>query len=122
MAEPVGLGRIRGGRVRVVECLALSTRQSQILDFVHHYVLDHAYPPSVREIGDGVGISSTSVVDYNLRVLAKRGYIRRDPEISRGIELLDNEGERLPDRVAVPVLGQIAAGSPIEAIEGHQER
>ncbi|HLZ09814.1 MAG TPA: transcriptional repressor LexA, partial [Chloroflexota bacterium] len=100
----------------------LSTRQTQILAFVHSYVSDHAYPPSVREIGDGVGISSTSVVDYNLRVLAKRGYIRRDPEISRGIELLDNEGERLPDRVAVPVLGQIAAGAPIEAIEGHQER
>lgn len=105
-----------------VDTRRLSTRQSNILQFVQTYVSDHAYPPSVREIGDGVGISSTSVVDYNLRVLAKRGYIRRDPEISRGIELLDTEGERLPDRVAVPVLGQIAAGAPIEAIEGHQER
>ncbi|MCL4499158.1 MAG: transcriptional repressor LexA [Chloroflexi bacterium] len=82
---------------------------------------DHSYPPSVREIGDGVEITSTSVVDYNLKVLAKRGYIRRDPDISRGIELLDNDGERLPERVSVPIRGQIAAGVPIEAIEGHFE-
>jgi repressor LexA len=100
----------------------MSTRQSQILDFVHHYVRDHSYPPTVREIGDGVGISSTSVVDYNLRVLAKRGLLRRDPDISRGIELLDGSAEPLAARVSVPVLGQIAAGSPIEAIEGHAEQ
>jgi repressor LexA len=100
----------------------MSTRQSQILDFVRHYVREHSYPPTVREIGDGVGISSTSVVDYNLRVLAKRGAIRRDPDISRGIELLDGTSERMAERVSVPVRGQIAAGSPIEAIEGHAEQ
>jgi repressor LexA len=104
-----------------VDYRRLSTRQTQILEFVHSFVREHTYPPTVREIGDGVGITSTSVVDYNLRVLAKRGYIRRDPDISRGIELLDNDGERLPERVSVPVLGQIAAGSPVEAIEGHAE-
>jgi repressor LexA len=105
-----------------MESRRLSTRQTQILEFVRHYVSDHSYPPTVREIGDGVGITSTSVVDYNLRVLAKRGYIRRDNDISRGIELLDNDGERLPERISVPVLGQIAAGAPIEAVEGHVER
>ena len=105
-----------------MESRRLSTRQTQILEFIRHYVREHAYPPSVREIGDGVSITSTSVVDYNLRVLAKRGYIRRDPDISRGIELLDNDGERLPERVSVPVLGQIAAGAPIEAIEDRTER
>jgi len=105
-----------------VEYRRLSTRQTQILEFIRQFVRDHAYPPSVREIGDGVGITSTSVVDYNLRVLAKRGYIRRDPDISRGIEILDNDGERLAERVSVPVMGQIAAGAPIEAIEGHAER
>jgi repressor LexA len=99
----------------------LSTRQSQILDFVRHYVREHSYPPTVREIGDGVEISSTSVVDYNLRVLAKRGLLRRDPDISRGIEVLEDPSERLADRVSVPVKGQIAAGSPIEAVEGHAE-
>ncbi len=100
----------------------LSSRQTRILEFVQHYVREHAYPPTVREIGDGVSISSTSVVDYNLRVLAKRGFIRRDPDISRGIELLDEEGDRMADRVSVPVKGQIAAGSPIEAVEGHVEQ
>jgi repressor LexA len=106
-----------------VESRRLSTRQTQILDFVHHYVSEHSYPPTVREIGDGVGISSTSVVDYNLRVLAKRGYLRRDPSISRGIEMLDGSGERetLAERVSVPIVGQIAAGSPIDAVEGHPE-
>ncbi|HVC33835.1 MAG TPA: transcriptional repressor LexA [Chloroflexota bacterium] len=105
-----------------MESRRLSTRQRQILEFIRWYVREHTYPPSVREIGDGVGITSTSVVDYNLRVLAKRGFIRRDPDISRGIEVLDNDGERLPERISVPVLGQIAAGAPIEAIEDRTER
>ena len=104
-----------------MEYRRLSNRQTQILDFIRQFMRDHSYPPSVREIGDGVEITSTSVVDYNLKVLAKRGYIRRDPDISRGIELLDNDGERLPERVSVPIRGQIAAGVPIEAIEGHFE-
>lgn len=104
-----------------MESRRLSTRQGQILEYIREYVRDHAYPPSVREIGDGVGITSTSVVDYNLRVLAKRGYIRRDPSISRGIELFDQDGERLPERVSVPVRGQIAAGAPIDAIEDRTE-
>lgn len=105
-----------------METPRLSTRQNQILDFVRRYARDHAYPPTVREIGDGAGITSTSVVDYNLRVLAKRGLIRRDPSISRGIELLEDQPERLSERVSVPVLGQIAAGTPIEAIEDSSER
>jgi repressor LexA len=105
-----------------VEIRRLSARQGQILEFVRHYVSEHSYPPTVREIGDGVGISSTSVVDYNLRVLAKKGHLRRDPDISRGIEILDGDMERMAERISVHVLGQIAAGAPIEAIEGHAER
>src|SRR5579859_6079871 len=108
-------------RVTAVETRRLSTRQTRILEFVQIYVRQHAYPPTVREIGDGVEISSTSVVDYNLRVLAKRGYLRRDPDISRGIELLNEESERMSERVSVPVMGRIAAGAPIEAVEGHVE-
>ncbi|HEX5415457.1 MAG TPA: transcriptional repressor LexA [Chloroflexota bacterium] len=99
----------------------LTTRQASILDFVRQYLRDHSYPPTVREIGDGVGISSTSVVDYNLRVLVSRGLLRRDPAISRGIELMDEDGDQLANRVEVPILGQIAAGLPIEAVEGHPE-
>jgi repressor LexA len=73
------------------------------------FIDDHDYPPSIRQIQDACEISSTSVVDYNLRALEKAGYIRRDREISRGIELV---GKR-PRVVAVPIIGTIAAGQPI---------
>ena len=56
----------------------LSERQKNILKYIQSYVDERGYPPSIREIGDRVGISSTSVVDYNLRVLERDGYIRRD--------------------------------------------
>ena len=105
----------------MVETRRLTIRQASILEFLRKYLQDHSYPPTVREIGDGVGISSTSVVDYNLRVLANRGLLRRDPAISRGIELIEEDGNSMAGRVKVPILGQIAAGVPIEAIEGHPE-
>jgi repressor LexA len=95
----------------------LSARQERMLQFIGEFRMRHGYPPTVREIGRAAGISSTSVVDYNLNVLEKGGYIRRDREISRGIELLGDAGERTRS-VSVPVVGQIAAGQPIEAIEG----
>lgn len=90
----------------------LSTKQQRILNFVRSFVEENAYPPSIRDILSGCHISSTSVVDYNLKALEKAGYIRRDREVSRAIELLDGTGRR-PRVVAVPVLGQIAAGAPI---------
>ncbi|MXY59455.1 MAG: repressor LexA, partial [Chloroflexi bacterium] len=62
---------------------AISTRQQQILDFLREYHTDRSYMPSIREIQLACGISSTSVVDYNLRLLERDGYIRRDPDISR---------------------------------------
>ncbi len=75
----------------------LSTRQQAILDFIRGFVRDHGYPPTVREIGTNVGISSTSVVDYNLRILTERGLLKRDQEISRGISLVeDDEPEPVP--------------------------
>lgn len=90
----------------------LSAKQQRILDFVHAFVDDNSYPPSIRDILGGCGISSTSVVDYNLKALERAGYIRRDREVSRAIELLDGRGHR-SRVVSVPVLGQIAAGAPI---------
>ena len=81
---------------------------------------ERGYPPSIREIGDRVGISSTSVVDYNLRVLERDGYIRRDREVSRGLELVGSprsQRQAQPRLVRIPVIGRIAAGLPIEAIE-----
>lgn len=68
----------------------LSPRQSAILAFVREFIAEHSYPPCNREIRDGCGISSSSVVDYNLTILAKLGYIRRHPEIARGITLVPN--------------------------------
>ena len=66
----------------------LSERQKNILKYIEAYVDERGYPPSIREIGDRVGISSTSVVDYNLKVLERDGHIRRDREVSRGLELV----------------------------------
>jgi repressor LexA len=90
----------------------LSAKQQRILAFVHSFVDDNSYPPSIRDILSGCSISSTSVVDYNLKALERAGYIRRDREVSRAIELLDGKGHR-SRVVSVPVLGQIAAGTPI---------
>jgi repressor LexA len=90
---------------------ALSERQQNMLRFIRDYISDHARPPTVREIGNAVGISSTSVVDYNLRVLERDGHLKRERELSRGIEL---PGRGAP---SIQVIGRIAAGEPIEAIE-----
>jgi repressor LexA len=90
----------------------LSGKQQSILDFVRKFIRDKDYPPSIRDIQLGCGISSTSVVDYNLKALERLGFIRRDREVSRAIELLDGSGRR-PSTVAVPIIGTIAAGQPI---------
>jgi repressor LexA len=91
---------------------ALSPRQQKITDFIYRFWEDKGYPPTIRDIVAGCGISSTSVVDYNLNILEKQGYIRRHREVSRGIELVSRPpapGARLQ----VPIIGQIAAGEPI---------
>ena len=90
---------------------ALSPKQRAILEFIRGYIGERDYPPAIRDIQQGCGISSTSVVDYNLKRLEERGYLRRDREISRAIELLDGTGRRRA--LTVPVLGKIAAGQPI---------
>ena len=91
---------------------ALSTKQQYIIDFIRHSLVEWGYPPSIREIVTECGISSTSVVDYNLNILEKAGYIRRHPEISRGIELLTRSPA--PGHLLhIPIIGQIAAGEPI---------
>ncbi len=90
----------------------LSPKQQSILRFIRRFIEEHDYPPSIRQIQDGCRISSTSVVDYNLKKLEGEGYIRRDREVSRAIELLERGGRR-PRALAVPIIGQIAAGQPI---------
>jgi repressor LexA len=92
----------------------LSAKQQGIFRFLEEFIEAHDYPPSIRDIQNGCDISSTSVVDYNLKRLEEKGFIRRDREVSRGIELLGGTGVRRRRRtVPVPVLGKIAAGLPI---------
>jgi repressor LexA len=90
----------------------LSGKQQRILDFIRTFIDDHDYPPSIRQIQEACDISSTSVVDYNLRALEKSGHIRRDREVSRAIEILHATGKR-SRVIAVPIIGTIAAGQPI---------
>lgn len=88
----------------------LSSKQKRILAFLRRFREEKDYPPTVRDILKGCSISSTSVVDYNLKILERGGYIHRDREVSRGIELLGKERRRM---ALVPVIGYIAAGEPI---------
>ncbi len=87
----------------------LSERQEQILQFIREFTREEGSPPTLREIGSAVGISSTSVVDYNLNALAKKGYLTRNPHVSRGIRIIEElkQGTAL---INVPVLGLIHAG------------
>jgi repressor LexA len=89
----------------------LSDKQARILQFVEQFVDAHDYPPSIRDIQQGCEISSTSVVDYNLKRLEEKGLLRRDREISRAIQLPATAARRRAH--AVPLLGKIAAGQPI---------
>lgn len=90
----------------------LTQRQRAILDFITSFIEEKDYPPSIRDIQQACDISSTSVVDYNLKALERLGYIRRDREVSRAIEVLDGRGRR-QRTISIPVLGRIAAGKPI---------
>ncbi len=101
--------------------MALSERQNKILEFLKTFTLDNGYPPTIREIGKAVGITSTSVVNYNLDALQRGGYIYRDRTVSRGIRLaesLEELANSTADLIKIPLLGRIAAGTPIQVPEG----
>jgi len=92
----------------------LSYRQERILGFISSFLRDHPFPPTVRDIQSGCDISSTSVVDYNLQILQREGYLHREAEVSRGIELLgEGSGNLRGEIVSIPVLGYVAAGEPL---------
>ena len=91
----------------------LSRRRQRILDYLHEFLQDNGLPPTVRDIQKSCDISSTSVVDYNLRLLERDGFIRRRPDVSRGIELLDHSGQLVSTTPKIPIIGKIAAGLPI---------
>ncbi|NWF77304.1 MAG: transcriptional repressor LexA [Chloroflexi bacterium] len=91
---------------------SLSPKQERIINFVTEFLEDKGYPPTIRDIAAGCGISSTSVVAYNLKKLEEAGYIRRHSDISRGIKFL-NPQQKGGKLVYIPVVGVIAAGEPI---------
>ncbi|RJE48004.1 MULTISPECIES: transcriptional repressor LexA [unclassified Dehalobacter] len=100
----------------------LSSRQMQILDNIKKEIALKGYPPSVREIGEAVGLTSSSTVHNHLNILEEKGYIRRDPTKPRAIEVLDSFNEYSTRKtVHVPVVGHVAAGEPILAIENIED-
>lgn len=102
----------------------LSKRQQDILAFIKEEVRKKGYPPSVREIGEAVGLASSSTVHGHLSRLETKGLIRRDPTKPRAIEILDiTDPVQVPDHniVQVPILGKVTAGLPITAIENIEE-
>ena len=107
---------------------SLTERQRTILDVIRTSVTTRGYPPSIREIGDAVGLTSTSSVAHQLRTLEKKGYLRRDPNRPRAVDVRGADdatgatittdvagSDALPEPTFVPVLGRIAAGGPILA-------
>jgi repressor LexA len=91
----------------------LPPRRRQILDFLRKFIEENVYPPTIRDIQRALNISSTSVVDYNLSLLSRDGYLNRRPEVARGIELLDESGRPMSPTPRVSIVGVIAAGLPL---------
>ena len=96
----------------------ISVKQQEILDYIKQEILNKGYPPAVREICEAVHLKSTSSVHSHLETLEKNGYIRRDPTKPRAIEIID-ENFNLARRevVNVPLIGNVAAGQPLLAVE-----
>lgn len=96
----------------------ISAKQQEILEYIKSQLLTKGYPPSVREICEAVHLKSTSSVHSHLETLEKNGYIRRDPTKPRAIEIIDdNFNLTRREVVNVPILGQVAAGQPLLAVE-----
>ena len=102
----------------------LTERQNKILDYIRYVTRVRSYPPSVREIGEAVGLSSSSTVHNHLNQLERRGLIKRDPSKSRTVQLVQDVAVDTQRRnaISVPIVGNVAAGAPILAeqnIEDH---
>ena len=88
-------------------------RRRRILAFIQEFYFENGIPPTVRDIQQACEVSSTSVVDYNLKQLVEAGYLNRRREVARGIELLDRDGEPVSSAPRVQIVGSIAAGQPL---------
>ncbi|WP_408011675.1 transcriptional repressor LexA [Pseudalkalibacillus sp. A8] len=104
--------------------MKLSRRQQDILNYIKFEVKHKGYPPSVREIGEAVGLASSSTVHGHLSRLEKKGLIRRDPTKPRAIEVITEDMDTtIPksESINIPVIGKVTAGQPITAIENIEE-
>ena len=102
----------------------LTKRQNEIFEYIKQTVHSKGYPPSVREIGEAVGLASSSTVHGHLSRLEEKGYIRRDPTKPRAIEIVNEQlGEpvNMEETIHVPVIGKVTAGIPITAVENVEE-
>ena len=96
----------------------ISKKQSEILEYIKSQIINKGYPPSVRDICEAVNLKSTSSVHSHLETLEKNGYIRRDPTKPRAIEIIDDNFNLVRrEMVNVPIVGKVAAGEPILAVE-----
>ena len=101
----------------------ITKRQEDVLNYIKKYVVEHGYPPAIREIGDALGLSSPATVHSHLNRLVQNGYLKKTDSKFRTLEVVgENEFAKTNDDVVkVPLLGKITAGSPIEAIERPNE-
>ena len=100
----------------------ISEKQQLILDYIKEEILKKGYPPTVREICERVGLRSTSSVHSHLNTLEENGYIRRDPTKPRAIEIIDDEfGLTRRDMTNIPIIGRVAAGEPLLAVENIED-
>ena len=101
--------------------LNLTKRQQEIFDFVKRYAGEHGYPPTVRDIGKAIGLTSSSTVHAHLGNLERLGLLRRDPTKPRAIEVLVDKARQTVGPSGLPLVGQVAAGSPVLADENIEE-
>jgi repressor LexA len=101
--------------------LNLTKRQQEIFDYVKRYAREHGYPPTVRDIGKAIGLTSSSTVHAHLANLEKLGLLRRDPTKPRAIEVLADKAKAAAAPPGLPLVGQVAAGQPVLAEENIEE-
>ena len=101
--------------------LDLTKRQQEIFDFIKHYSTKYGYPPTVRDIGHAIGLTSSSTVHAHLANLERLGMLRRDPTKPRAMEVLIDKAKRALAPAGLPLVGRVAAGTPILAEENVEE-
>jgi repressor LexA len=101
--------------------LGLTKRQQMVLDFITQSITDHGFPPTLREIGSHLGIRSTNGVNDHLRALERKGYLKREDMKSRALRPVKTSNTDQEDLVSVPLVGRVAAGEPVLAVQNVED-